>query len=818
MPDFSRSSIRYRFAWSIVATSLVPLVATLIVVVWHVLTLNENLRLRHMDLAKIVAEDVSVQLIENRNAMRAAADALGASDGPEQQLVKRIFSALHNFETLLFISSDQQKSYLQGHVDYLSNLSETNLWCVRESIRDRQTVIGQTFSQNEVNLLPIATPIYNIQNQTGSLLGLVDLSRLVDQIATRRLESFSQLDIYEDSGKQIYSSRKSQTQDLGEDKVFAKFRLETVPWIVVVSSPAEKIFTKERFVVVLSALFISFVLLMTFSTGIRHWRSLGHFFDTLTIAMLQLRQGKTQDDQSKREFSNFPLEMREILLRFAKLADDLTISRKRLLELNRQLEFKVAERTESLRKQNEELLIINALIAPISHLNQKLSNNLKRLAKLLGVKELRLNGDQIKKDQELVEISDLSPSVLVDSESANNLNAKEKNILRRFLAVYDILKENADLLEDSSRNRRFFENMLSVINMPIVVLNEMQIFQYTNPCFKQAFNLNKGQKIDDLITLIGSTKESWDELLLKDTSQQLKCEEKFEGSGFKRIWSITSVSMESPKRDRTDLQINFNGNKSQSHTVDDSPSWKVLLFHDITKDEEVKQIKDDIVALAAHELNNPLSTLGIGLETLLYRDDRLTHSARLSILEQLLQNTKRLQTLIRDWLDISSIQNGAIRLRYEKISVNKLRHSVLSLLSSGSDYVIWDTLPSEMDITFIGDPIRLSQVFVNLIKNGLKYNDSIKPFVKVTVEQNDTLTIFKVSDNGIGFSDRDREHLYERFYRGTRALNLRPSGSGLGLSICHTIIEAHHGKIELISLQNAETKTIFEISLPNTNS
>ena len=89
-----------------VATSLVPLVATLIVVVWHVLTLNENLRLRHMDLAKIVAEDVSVQLIENRNAMRAAADALGASVGSEQQLVKRIFSALHNFETLLFISSD----------------------------------------------------------------------------------------------------------------------------------------------------------------------------------------------------------------------------------------------------------------------------------------------------------------------------------------------------------------------------------------------------------------------------------------------------------------------------------------------------------------------------------------------------------------------------------------------------------------------------------------------------------------------------------------------------------------------------------------
>ena len=245
MPDFSRSSIRYRFAWSIVATSLVPLVATLIVVVWHVLTLNENLRLRHMDLAKIVAEDVSVQLIENRNAMRAAADALGASDGPEQQLVKRIFSALHNFETLLFISSDQQKSYLQGHVNYLSNLSETNLWCVRESIRDRQTVIGQTFSQNEVNLLPIATPIYNIQNQTGALLGLVDLSRLVDQIATRRLESFSQLDIYEDSGKQIYSSRKSQTQDLGEDKVFAKFRLETVPWIVVVSSPAEKFSRKK---------------------------------------------------------------------------------------------------------------------------------------------------------------------------------------------------------------------------------------------------------------------------------------------------------------------------------------------------------------------------------------------------------------------------------------------------------------------------------------------------------------------------------------------------------------------------------------------
>ena len=93
--------------------------------------------------------------------------------------------------------------------------------------------------------------------------------------------------------------------------------------------------------------------------------------------------------------------------------------------MNRQLEFKVSERTESLRKQNEELLIINALIAPISHLNQKLKDNLRRLAKLLGVKELRLNRVSTEKDQELVEISDLSPSIFVDSDSVDNLNAKE---------------------------------------------------------------------------------------------------------------------------------------------------------------------------------------------------------------------------------------------------------------------------------------------------------------------------------------------------------------------------------------------------------
>jgi len=116
--------------------------------------------------------------------------------------------------------------------------------------------------------------------------------------------------------------------------------------------------------------------------------------------------------------------------------------------------------------------------------------------------------------------------------------------------------------------------------------------------------------------------------------------------------------------------------------------------------------------------------------------------------------------------------------------------------------------PVDLPLVF-ADPERISQVFINLIHNAIKFTPN-GGRIHVTAYQDGQMVVFKVSDNGVGIAEKDINRIFERFYKADRARS--GGGTGLGLSICRHIVDAHGGKIWAESVENEGSD--FYFSLP----
>ena len=110
-----------------------------------------------------------------------------------------------------------------------------------------------------------------------------------------------------------------------------------------------------------------------------------------------------------------------------------------------------------------------------------------------------------------------------------------------------------------------------------------------------------------------------------------------------------------------------------------------------------------------------------------------------------------------------------------------------------------------------GDDIRLSQLFFNLLDNAIKYTPR-GGHVAIKAEANGKLARFIIEDTGIGIPAEHLPHLFKRFYRVDHSRNRAFGGTGLGLAICKSIVESHHGQIEVNSQPNLGTR--FTVTFP----
>lgn len=221
----------------------------------------------------------------------------------------------------------------------------------------------------------------------------------------------------------------------------------------------------------------------------------------------------------------------------------------------------------------------------------------------------------------------------------------------------------------------------------------------------------------------------------------------------------------------------------------------VFVFHDITELKRLEDVRKEFVANVSHELRTPISSIKGYAETLL--DGKVDSEDTVKeFLGIICQNSDRLANLIDDLLDLSKIESGKMRMEFEPLQTAPIVNRCINVLERAAKE---KSLSVSLDIPadlpkVLGDHKRLSQVFLNLLDNAVKYTPqggsiTVAAFYKENIVQ------FDISDTGIGISGKDLPRIFERFYRVDKARSRELGGTGLGLSIVKHIVQAHTGQV-----------------------
>lgn len=232
-----------------------------------------------------------------------------------------------------------------------------------------------------------------------------------------------------------------------------------------------------------------------------------------------------------------------------------------------------------------------------------------------------------------------------------------------------------------------------------------------------------------------------------------------------------------------------------------------------SRHREVLAMKDQFVFVAAHELRTPANAIKWALEALEIKKSPFIEKEK-DAFDILSISSMRLLGLVKDLLEVSRIETGAITLHLESVSIgNVLKESLASLAAyaDGAHITIKNNVHEDVPPVF-ADKTRLKEIFDNLITNAIKYNRE-KGTVFISAEREVGGVTLHVRDEGQGIAAEDQPHIFEKFWRSVDAHNVE--GTGLGLFIVHQLLLSMHGKISFTTQQGLGTA--FSVFLPSTH-
>lgn len=211
----------------------------------------------------------------------------------------------------------------------------------------------------------------------------------------------------------------------------------------------------------------------------------------------------------------------------------------------------------------------------------------------------------------------------------------------------------------------------------------------------------------------------------------------------------------------------------------------------------LEQVREEFAAVVAHDLRSTIQVilLQIGVLTRGACDGEVR--VPIQSLQRIGLAGERLARMVNDLLDASLIEASRLTLQPEVVSVAEVLRSLIDrlrpILGSRDVELRVEGRPPNV----LGDPTRLDQIFGNLIENAAKYSSEDAPIV-VSVRTSSGGALVRVTDRGSGIPPEDIPRLFDRFYQSKRA-RAKKSGLGLGLYIARGLVEAHGGRVEVVS-------------------
>ncbi len=231
----------------------------------------------------------------------------------------------------------------------------------------------------------------------------------------------------------------------------------------------------------------------------------------------------------------------------------------------------------------------------------------------------------------------------------------------------------------------------------------------------------------------------------------------------------------------------------------------------------LNQEKNELMAIVAHDLKNPLQAISLALGNIQHYADKMTPQEMQRQFGFIDSSSRRMLGLVNDLLDENALASGSYSIHTEQVSLHDLTKRIVDSFAQAAlrkSIELRFEAPGP-DVEIHSDPQRLEQILSNLISNAIKFSD---PQTQTTVEIRmcGTNVVIEVRDQGPGISEADQQQLYQRFTR----LTARPTGgehsSGLGLSIVKKIVDSLGGSIKCSSTPGEGT--CFSVTLPRTAS
>jgi two-component system phosphate regulon sensor histidine kinase PhoR len=241
----------------------------------------------------------------------------------------------------------------------------------------------------------------------------------------------------------------------------------------------------------------------------------------------------------------------------------------------------------------------------------------------------------------------------------------------------------------------------------------------------------------------------------------------------------------------------------------------VAVLHDMTKEKEVAEMKNDFVSSVSHELRTPLASIKAYIEMLIdgEADDEKTTGEFYEVIQN---EANRLSRLIDNILNISRIESGLVKVNKQPQSLMVIIKEALEVISpqAGQKNIALKEHLTPVFYQTLADKDMLYQAVLNLLSNAVKYTPEGGTIsVETTVDEGKRIVITRISDTGVGIPPKDLPFVFDKFYRA-EANNRMAKGTGLGLSLVKQIIEGvHKGRIFVESQQGKGSCFGFELKL-----
>ena len=255
-------------------------------------------------------------------------------------------------------------------------------------------------------------------------------------------------------------------------------------------------------------------------------------------------------------------------------------------------------------------------------------------------------------------------------------------------------------------------------------------------------------------------------------------------------------------------------------------SFFELLWNEHIQYEKLKEadnMKNEFINVAAHELRTPIQPI-LSLSQVL--QSKIKDTKQRELLDAIVRNAKRLQRLTNNILDVSKIESHSLNLNKEQFELSNVISNCISDIEDQDEKVRNGKLelfyePTKQDIFVEADRVRISQVISNLLNNAVKFTEDGAVSIDVVIKENNNngnnngnIIIVSVKDSGEGIDPEILPKLFTKFATNSE------KGTGLGLFICKSIVEAHGGRVWTQSNNTGgerRTGATFCFSLPITD-